>query len=52
MKKYLFLGSDLHFPQGLTGVDDLVPFQVSDTVEDSAANFTWMNVPLGEMSTF
>lgn len=33
-------------------VDDLVPFQVPNTIEDSATNFTWMDVPLGEMGRF
>lgn len=28
-----------------TCVDDLVSLQVTDTIEDSAANFTWMDVP-------
>lgn len=43
---------DKHSLQRLTSVDDLVPFQVTDTVEDSATNFTWMDVPLGQMRTF
>lgn len=38
------------FPQDkhkdLTRVDDLVPFQVSDAVEDSSTDLTWMDVPL------
>lgn len=33
-------------------MDDLVPFQVADTVEDSATNFTWMDVPSGQMGMF
>lgn len=33
----------------LTSVDDLVPLQVSDAVEDSTTYFTRMNVPVGRV---
>lgn len=38
----------------LTSVDDFVPLQVTDTVEDPATNFTGMDIPLeeGEKSTW
>lgn len=33
--------------ESLTSVDDLVPLQVADAVEDSTTYFTRMNVPVG-----
>lgn len=33
----------------LTSVDDLVPLQVSDAVEDPTTYFTRMNVPAGQV---
>lgn len=33
----------------LTSVDDLVPLQVADAVEDPTTYFTRMNVPVGRV---
>lgn len=37
--------------QQLTSVDDFVPLQVADAVEDPTTYFTWMNVPVGRVTT-
>lgn len=34
-------------PPPLTSVDDLVPFQVPNAIEDPTANFTRVDVPSG-----